>query len=568
MQHVGLPAHPPSPQPAPRHGRPLGRREPSSRAPPPVGSDAQAQAITPHPARRRHPGFRPDPHRRHPPTLTSRRPANGTCTPGTTFPAGATCSLQVAFHPTAPGERPWGAVVLLDRDRKTLASQFVTALATGPILTFIPGTINTVAGDAAWIYAGDGVAARPKPPSFCPSASPSTPPATSSSPTPANNRIRRVDGVSRLISTFAGTRRHRLHRRPPAPPSRPPCRTPPALALDPPANSTSQTPATMYPPHRRLHRRHHHRRHPPHQPPTASPSPPPTCSTSRIPATTSSASSTSPPRRHSPPSAGRGTAGYSGDGGPSVQRHLQQPVVPSPSPPRARSSSPIRNNHRIRSIAPGTGLITTIAGTGQAGFSGDTGPANLSPSSTSRPPSLSTLPATSTSQTQAITASAKSPPIPASSPPSPATPASPSPATSGRADLAGLYGPYTLALDSTGSLLIADVFHNRVRRISAGGDTLDYPDPARRPHLDHHAPDRRERRQRTPRHLRPNPLQQLPARPPPPPPAPPSPWPRWPSASPASSLPLPSPETRSSVSSASSRTQSIRPVTSPCAARC
>ena len=35
------------------------------------------------------------------------------------------------------------------------------------------------------------------------------------------------------------------------------------------------------------------------------------------------------------------------------------------------------HNHRIRRVAAQTGVITTIAGTGQAGFSGDSGPASV-----------------------------------------------------------------------------------------------------------------------------------------------------------------------------------------------
>ena len=43
------------------------------------------------------------------------------------------------------------------------------------------------------------------------------------------------------------------------------------------------------------------------------------------------------------------------------------------------------------------------------------------------------------------------------------------------ATAAGLYGPYQLALDGQGDLLIADVFHNRIREVYSNRATLDYP---------------------------------------------------------------------------------------------
>jgi flagellar hook assembly protein FlgD len=71
--------------------------------------------------------------------------------------------------------------------------------------------------------------------------------------------------------------------------------------------------------------------------------------------------------------AGTGTAGYSGDDGPATASRLN---YPSGIAVAADGSVLIadRANHRIRKISP-AGTITTIAGTGTAGFSGDGGPA-------------------------------------------------------------------------------------------------------------------------------------------------------------------------------------------------
>jgi len=71
---------------------------------------------------------------------------------------------------------------------------------------------------------------------------------------------------------------------------------------------------------------------------------------------------------------GNGTAGYSGDGGPAASASLDHPYGVE-----VDGSGNIyiadENNHRIRKVDASTGNITTIAGNGTAGYSGDGGPA-------------------------------------------------------------------------------------------------------------------------------------------------------------------------------------------------
>ena len=71
--------------------------------------------------------------------------------------------------------------------------------------------------------------------------------------------------------------------------------------------------------------------------------------------------------------AGTGTAGYSGDGGPALSAQLSDPAGVA-----VDNSGNIyvadSGNNRVRRISP-TGVITTFAGTGTATFSGDGGPA-------------------------------------------------------------------------------------------------------------------------------------------------------------------------------------------------
>jgi hypothetical protein len=71
--------------------------------------------------------------------------------------------------------------------------------------------------------------------------------------------------------------------------------------------------------------------------------------------------------------AGNGTAGSAGDNGPATSAELNKPFAIAPHPDGGYVIAD-ETNHKIRKVSAG-GTITTIAGTGVAGYSGDGGPA-------------------------------------------------------------------------------------------------------------------------------------------------------------------------------------------------
>ena len=71
--------------------------------------------------------------------------------------------------------------------------------------------------------------------------------------------------------------------------------------------------------------------------------------------------------------AGTGTYGYSGDGGPATSARLSWPVDVEPTPEGGFLIADL-GNKRVRSVSP-DGIITTVAGTGAEGATGDGGPA-------------------------------------------------------------------------------------------------------------------------------------------------------------------------------------------------
>ena len=87
--------------------------------------------------------------------------------------------------------------------------------------------------------------------------------------------------------------------------------------------------------------------------------------------------------------AGNGVYGYDGDGGPATEARISHPFgISLDSDGNLYIAD--TENHRIRRFNASTGIINTVAGTGEAGFSGDRGPAVAA--SLRRPHAVATTP--------------------------------------------------------------------------------------------------------------------------------------------------------------------------------
>lgn len=129
--------------------------------------------------------------------------AAGSCQIGQSYSAGQQCTLNVGFQPVYPGLRA-GAVEVRDSGGNVLGQALVSAIGYGSLAVITPGTINTVAGDTLWFYVKDGVVAT-QASIFLPYGIVTDSAGNLYISDTSNNRIRRVDAQSRLISTVAGT---------------------------------------------------------------------------------------------------------------------------------------------------------------------------------------------------------------------------------------------------------------------------------------------------------------------------------------------------------------------------
>ncbi len=406
----------------------------------------------------------------------------GTCALRMQYLPGQQCTVLVGFHPTSPGQRR-GAVVLLDGNNVPLATQFVVGSATGSVATFIPGTITTVAGNAAWIYAGDGAGATSSS-IFLPFGIAADVAGNLFLADSSNNRIRRVDAATGVISTVAGNGLIG-YTGDGGPAVYAALSSPSSITLDSAGNlyfsdsgnnvvrridaftgiiSTIAGSSSLHGYSGDGLLAIHAALNGPNGlaldaagnlyiADTAN-------NVVRLVNATSGIISTV---------AGNGAAGFSGDSGPAFTASLNNPwSVALASTGELYIAD--QNNQRIRKVSPG-GTISTVAGIGSTGFSGDLGPATqaqldvpsgvvvdvagnlyIADSGNNRVRKVG-------AQTGTIASIAGNG--------GQSFAGDNGPATQG-----GLYGPYGLTLDNQGSLFIADVFHNRIRKVASNQATL------------------------------------------------------------------------------------------------
>ncbi len=122
---------------------------------------------------------------------------------GQSFGPGGSCAVPVQFAPVAPGARR-GAVQLFDSGNNLLGTQMLYGVGLGSVGVLIPGTMQTVAGDGTWVYRNDGVAATSTS-IFLPGGVAVDGLGNIFLSDTNNNRVRRVDAGTGLISTVAGT---------------------------------------------------------------------------------------------------------------------------------------------------------------------------------------------------------------------------------------------------------------------------------------------------------------------------------------------------------------------------
>ena len=168
--------------------------------------------------------------------------------------------------------------------------------------------------------------------------------------------------------------------------------------------------------------------------------------------------------------AGTGTAGYSGDGGSASAAQLRSPAEVVANGATVLISD--AGNARVRSVSA-TGVISTIAGTGTSGYSGDGGPATAAklayPAGLARDSSGNVFIADFTGNTireivpSGLISTVAGTGIAGYS------------GDSGPAAAAQLNGPSRVNLDAAGNFYISDYNNHRIRKVTALGAAATAP---------------------------------------------------------------------------------------------
>jgi hypothetical protein len=345
--------------------------------------------------------------------------AGGTCAAGNTYAAGNTCTVMVSFSPQYPGQRP-GAVVLLDGSGAPMGTTLLSGFGHGALGVFVPGTALTVAGDGEWVSVKDGAVAT--------SADLDLPFAVALDGAgnlyiadSAHSRIRKVDAKTQVISTYGGdgTEGYTGDN---GPATSAALNAPQGLAIDGAGNLYFADSGNNV--------------------------------IRRIDGATGVITTV----------VGNGQQGYAGDGGLATAAELDTPSQ--------IAFDTIGNlyvadtlNQRVREVSAATGTITTIAGNGTKGYSGDQGPA--ASAELSAPYALAFDPQghlyiadSGNNRIREVIAGTISTVV--------GTGTQGYAGDGGPAAQAEMYAPAGLAFDPAGNLYIADTQNNRVRKVVQG----------------------------------------------------------------------------------------------------
>ena len=350
--------------------------------------------------------------------------SGGTCSVGGAYASGSTCTVNYTFTPTAPGQR-LGAILIYDSTSPTPileATVNLSGIGDGPLTALTPGLITTAAGNGTQGYSGDnGLASGAEldyPVGVAVDASGNLYVADAFQ----HNEIREVNGTTGNITTVAGNG------------------TQGALGDNGPATNAG----LCYPEGMALDG-------------TGNLYIADLCNNRirKVAAGTGIITTV----------AGNGTQGFSGDNGLATNAELNQPQgVAVDASGNLYIADAI--NNRVRKVSAATSIITTVAGKGTSGFSGDNGiatDAELSGPSGVALDSYGNLYIADQANNRVREVAGSTGIITTVAGNGTAGYSGDSgPATSGE-----LNGPFAVELDTAGNLYIVDVLNNCVRKVSA-----------------------------------------------------------------------------------------------------